>query len=52
VYSLYARPTPLDHQANQDQETANEAKWLAGHYTPDAPDAPRAEPLAPPEGSV
>ena len=52
VYSLYARPTPLAPQATQDGETANEAKWLAGHYTPDAPDAPRAEPLAPPEGSV
>ena len=52
VYSLYARPTPLAPQATQDRETANEAKWLAGHYTPDGPDAPRAEPLAPPEGSV
>jgi hypothetical protein len=52
VYSLYARPTPLPPEAAHDQEAANEAKWLAGHYTPDMPDAPHAEPLAPPDGTV
>jgi hypothetical protein len=49
VYSLYARPTPLTLEANPDVEAKNEAKWLAGHYTPDAPGG---EPLAPPEGNV
>jgi hypothetical protein len=48
VYSLYARPTPLDPQTNHDQEAADEAKWLAGHYTPDGADAADPEPLAPP----
>ena len=52
VLPLRASDTARILRRTQDQETANEAKWLAGHYTPDGPDAPRAEPLAPPEGSV
>jgi hypothetical protein len=51
VYSLYARATPLDPEANHDQQAANEAKWLAGHYTPERPDTPQPEPLAPPEST-
>jgi hypothetical protein len=49
VYSLYARPTPLIPEAKPDAKAENEAKWLAGHYTPDTPGG---EPLAPPEGNV
>ena len=43
-------PTPLAPEAGHDEEAANEAKWLAGHYTP-GPDTPHAEPLAPPDGT-
>jgi hypothetical protein len=52
VYSLYARPTPLAPEVAHDQTAANEVKWLAGHYTPDGPDTPHTEPLAPPDGTV
>jgi hypothetical protein len=52
VYSLYAHPTPPPPGAAHDEEAANEAKWLAGHYTPDGPDTPHVEPLAPPDGTV
>jgi hypothetical protein len=34
VYSLYSRATPLPPEARSDAEAANEAKWLAGHWTP------------------
>ena len=34
VYSLYARAAPLPPEAGSDVEAANEAKWLAGHWTP------------------
>jgi len=33
VYSLYSRATPLPPEAKADAEAANEAKWLAGHWT-------------------
>ena len=48
VYALYARPTPVPPDAFDDQVAANEAKWLAGHWTPDAPGG---EPVVPPEGT-
>jgi hypothetical protein len=37
VYSLYARATPIPPEAQAGIEAANEAKWTAGHYTPDPP---------------
>jgi hypothetical protein len=39
VYSLYPRATPLPPEAMIDVEAANEARWMAGHWTPDDPDA-------------
>ncbi len=35
VYSLYPRAAPLPPEANRDLQAANEARWLAGHWTPD-----------------
>lgn len=40
VYSLYSRPTPLPPEAGSDAQAANEAKWLAGHWTPPATGVP------------
>ena len=37
VYSLYSRATPLPPTPGDDVEAANEARWTAGHYTPDPP---------------
>ena len=51
VLALRASDTARS-RGGHDQEAANEAKWLAGHYTPDGPDTPHAEPLAPPDGTV
>jgi hypothetical protein len=34
VYSLYSRATPVPPEETSDVEAANEAKWLAGRYTP------------------
>ncbi|MGZ8652306.1 MAG: hypothetical protein ACXWX5_09060 [Actinomycetota bacterium] len=48
VYSLYARATPIPAEPGGDEEAANEAKWLAGHWTPDETEA---EPVTPPEGT-
>jgi hypothetical protein len=48
VYSLYARATPIPAEPGRDREAANEAKWLAGHWTPDETEA---EPVTPPEGT-
>ena len=48
VYSLYPRPTPIPPEAKPDLEAANEAKWLAGHWTPDNTEG---EPVTPPEGT-
>jgi hypothetical protein len=47
VYSLYSRPAPLPPEARSHLEAANEAKWLAGHWTPDNP---IGQPVTPPEG--
>ena len=35
VYALYARAAPLPPEPDGDVAAANEAKWLAGHWTPD-----------------
>ncbi|MGZ5298364.1 MAG: hypothetical protein ACXWDU_01675 [Actinomycetota bacterium] len=48
VYSLYPRATPLPPGAKRDLEATNEARWLAGHWTPDDPEG---EPVTPPEGT-
>jgi hypothetical protein len=48
VYSLYSRPTPLPPDAKRDVEAANEARWLAGHWTPDTS---QGEPVTPPEST-
>jgi hypothetical protein len=48
VYSLYSRAVPLAPDAAPGVEAANEAKWLAGHRTPDGTDG---EPVTPPEGT-
>ena len=37
VYSLYARATPLPPGSRPDLQAENEARWLAGHWTPDDP---------------
>jgi hypothetical protein len=47
VYSLYARATPLPPKPGGGREAENEAKWMAGHYTPDNSEG---EPVVPPEG--
>ena len=46
VYSLYSRAAPMPPTPAGQQEAVNEAKWLAGHYTPD----PTAPPAAPASG--
>ncbi len=46
VYSLYARAAPIPPMPGNDKEAANEAKWMAGHYTPD--NTP-GQPVVPPE---
>ncbi len=38
VYSLYSRATPLPPEAQAGVEVTNEARWMAGHYTPPAGD--------------
>jgi hypothetical protein len=45
VYSLYARAEPIPPMPGTDEEAANEAKWMAGHYTPDNSDAGAIVPL-------
>ncbi len=34
VYSLYSRATPIPPEARAGVEATNEARWMAGHYTP------------------
>jgi hypothetical protein len=48
VFSLYSRPTPLPPAPDSDLAAENEARWMAGHYTPDNT---AAEPVVPHEGS-
>lgn len=47
VYSLYPRAAPFPPAPKGDQAAANEAKWLAGRWTPDDTEG---GPVAPPEG--
>jgi hypothetical protein len=47
VYSLYSRATPVPPEVKSEVEAANEARWLAGHWTPDNTEG---EPVTPPEG--
>lgn len=48
VYSLYSRAAPLPPEPGGGIEAANEAKWLAGHWTPDTSEG---GPVTPPEGT-
>jgi hypothetical protein len=48
VYALYSRATPLPPDAEHDVGASNEARWLAGHWTPDPS---QGEAVTPPEGT-
>jgi hypothetical protein len=48
VYSLYPRATPFPPDPEPGLHTKNEARWLAGHWTPDDPEGGS---VTPPEGT-